>query len=59
MTIYECLQTEIENAKAKVLCAGILNKQGQIVASWKSRFFILTPGKLSYYTSEEDQVFSI
>lgn len=51
----DAIQTEIENAKSKILCAGVLLKQGQFVASWKNRFFILTPGKLSYYTSEEDQ----
>lgn len=40
-----------------VLCiVGVVLWQGQFVASWKTRYFVLLPGKLSYYNSDSDRV---
>ena len=34
----------------------LITFQGHIVANWRSRYFVLSPGKLSYYNSEDDPV---
>ena len=36
------------------LMEGLLKKQGSRLGMWKSRFYVLVPGKLVYYASQKD-----
>lgn len=33
-------------------CSGYMSKQGEVFRSWKSRFFVLSGGVMTYYTGE-------
>lgn len=36
------------------VCCGFMSKQGQVFRSWKTRFFVLKEGVLTYYTGETE-----
>ena len=36
------------------VCCGFMSKQGQFFRSWKTRFFVLKEGVLTYYTGETE-----
>lgn len=36
------------------MCCGFMSKQGQVFRSWKTRFFVLKEGVLTYYTGETE-----
>ncbi|CAE7706595.1 Swap70, partial [Symbiodinium microadriaticum] len=44
------LPTSLGEEYGREILTGFMEKEGHVIPNWKSRWFVLTPGKLSYYS---------
>ena len=52
----QTVQEMLLEAESRVIMQGMLEKRGHIRRNWKRRWFVLTPGYLTYYTRSNQQV---